>query len=197
MPNIQEARNNEQGFKAWLRRRQEWVGCLLATCCTASGLITIGAVVAIALIPVYLSTQGGTISDTNKGTSLNLAFATDYSPPSDTTRPTIQNMQDLATQVEKMAKVDSGTLTATYSQFTNQVETRRRRRTSMCDASGNTSLAADFLQISFSVTYPKRCGKAIESICATRFLNNITIAIRGLITFKATIEINGSAPIED
>ncbi|CAF4226013.1 unnamed protein product, partial [Adineta steineri] len=98
MPNIEAARNDEQGFRAWMRRRQEWVGCLLATCCTASGLITIGAVVAIALIPVYLSTHGSTTTNMNKGTALNLAFATDYSAASDSTRPTVDNMQDLARQ---------------------------------------------------------------------------------------------------
>ncbi|CAF1127511.1 unnamed protein product [Adineta steineri] len=64
----------------------------------------------------------------------------------------------------------------------------------MCDASGNTPLAGDFLQIIFAVSYPKQCGNAIESICATQFLDKITIAIRGLTAFKATIQINGSAP---
>ncbi|CAF1157315.1 unnamed protein product [Adineta steineri] len=93
-----------------------------------------------------------------------------------------------------MAKIDSDILTATAAQFRNQEETRGRRSTSMCDASGNTPLAGDFLQIVFAVSYPKQCGNAIESICATQFLDKITIAIRGLTAFKATIQINGSAP---
>ncbi|CAF4166920.1 unnamed protein product, partial [Adineta steineri] len=118
-------------------------------------------------------------------TVLNLAFATDYSIPSDSTRPTIQNMQDLATQIEKQAGIDSGSLTATTVQFANQAESRGRRSAFSCDATGNTPLAGDFVQISFSVTYPKQCGNAIASTCATKFLKKVTIAIQGLTAIKA------------
>ncbi|CAF4097335.1 unnamed protein product [Adineta steineri] len=130
------------------------------------------------------------------GTVLNLAFWTDYSLSSNSTRPTVENMQDLAKQVEKEAGIDSGTLTATVAQFANQAETRGRRSTFSCDASGNTPLAGDFLQITFTVLYPKQCGNLITSNCATRFLNNITIVIRSLTVLKASIQLTQSASVE-
>ncbi|CAF4057109.1 unnamed protein product, partial [Adineta steineri] len=75
---------------------QAWLGCLLTSCCTTTGLITICAVVVISLIPVYLGTQGGPTTNPNKQTTLELTFSTDYSIPSGGMQPAVENMQDLA-----------------------------------------------------------------------------------------------------
>ncbi|CAF4044444.1 unnamed protein product, partial [Adineta steineri] len=132
MPNIQGPMANEQGFRAWMRRRQEWLGCLLASCCT----------------------------------------------------------------VQTAGNIKSGTLTTKTMQFTNEPNSRRRRDTSSSDTSKDAPLPGDFLQVEFLVSIPKRCGGFIGSNCAIESRDKATNALRGLGTFEAMVQINGSAPFE-
>ncbi|CAF4149696.1 unnamed protein product, partial [Adineta steineri] len=173
---------------------QQWLGCLVASCCTVSGLITIGAVVAIALIPIYLSTRD--VTAINKGTVLRVTFSTNFMAPPNTTRPVFLGMQDFAEQVQTAGNIESGTLTTKTMQFTNEPNSRRRRDTSSSDTNKDAPLPGDFLQVEFLVSIPKQCGGFVNSNCAIKSRDKATNALRGLSTFEAMVQINGSAPFE-